>query len=362
MSHSSRGMSLIEILVGLAIGMIGVLVIFQTMAVWGARTATTISGGDARTTGAIAMYYLERDLQQGGLGFGMSSAIGTQFKPGCAITSGGTNFLLSAATIVEGANADGGHNISGDPDQLTVLYAGSTDSNVNFTDVALFEQDKTTPGGAYSYQGPALLRNVRVILANSGTCELNQVNRTDQPTLNGITFSTPPGITQGSLMSLGTAPQRATWRIDSNRLVREESVFSTVASEIADGVVDLQAEYGFVDKAGVWTWTASSPPASAPPNAQWAQLRAVKVAILVRSKQFEKPGNDGAVATPDANVPVWHSGSGADVKFRMKNIDGATGALATCPCAPDTNDWHQYRYEVFERVIPLRNLIWGAQS
>jgi hypothetical protein len=27
----------------------------------------------------------------------------------------------------------------------------------------------------------------------------------------------------------------------------------------------------------------------------------------------------------------------------------------------DGTEWERYRYEVFERTVPLRNLIWGAQ-
>lgn len=339
--HSQRGMSLVEILVGLAIGMVGVLVIFETMAVWGGRTATTISGGDARTTGAIAMYYLERDLRQGGLGFGITNAASRQFQPGCEIGTGANMFLFSAAEITSGT--------AGASDSVTVLYANSSNLNVNFSDIALFTQDKSSASNFYSYQGPALAKDDWVVLANGAKCELTRVSSSTQ-TLNQITFNSPVTVTQGNLMNLGNMPQRATWSIvDGNRLVRTESIFSNVVSDVADGVVDLQAQYGFADN----TWKTT-----VPTSAQWMLLRAVKVAILVRSKQFEKPEN-GAVVTPVA--PVWRDGSGSEISFLMKNIDGSIGASATCPCSPDTNDWRQYRYEVFERLIPLRNLIWGAQ-
>jgi Tfp pilus assembly protein PilW len=147
------GMGLVEILVGLVIGLIGVLVIFQTMAVWGERTATTVSGSDSRTSGAVGMHYLEQDLAQGGLGFGRINSPGRQFEPGCnvnvpnGITPEGGNFRLAAVDINDGA--------SGAPDTVTVLYAGSSDANVNFSDVALF---KPVSGKYYSSQGRALLK------------------------------------------------------------------------------------------------------------------------------------------------------------------------------------------------------------
>ena len=69
-SGAQRGMSLIEVLVGVAIGLIGMLVIFQTLTVWDARTRATSAGTDAQVTGAVAMYNLERDLRLAGLGIG----------------------------------------------------------------------------------------------------------------------------------------------------------------------------------------------------------------------------------------------------------------------------------------------------
>jgi type IV pilus assembly protein PilW len=43
----SSGLSIVEVLVGVAIGLIGIVAIFQAIAVWSKHTATTSSGGDA---------------------------------------------------------------------------------------------------------------------------------------------------------------------------------------------------------------------------------------------------------------------------------------------------------------------------
>jgi type IV pilus assembly protein PilW len=66
------GLSLIEILVGVVIGMIGIVVIFQVLAVTEDRKRTTVHGSDAQTSGAVALYQLQRDVQLGGNGFGMA--------------------------------------------------------------------------------------------------------------------------------------------------------------------------------------------------------------------------------------------------------------------------------------------------
>jgi len=65
-----RGMSLVEILVGVLIGLIGIVVIFQVLSVSENRKRTTVQGGDAQSAGAIALYTLQREVQLGGYGFG----------------------------------------------------------------------------------------------------------------------------------------------------------------------------------------------------------------------------------------------------------------------------------------------------
>lgn len=325
-NKKQSGMSLIEILVGLVIGLIGMLVIFQTMAIWGERTATTVSGGDARTTGAIGMYSVEQDLVQSGLGFGRTNFAGRQFVPGCDIAHSGGNFLLVAVDINDGA--------SGAPDTITVLYGGSSDENVNFGDVALFSPDKEVGAGMFSFQGLAFSQNDWVVLANQTNCELTRISSTAK-TLNLISFSpAPTTVTNGNLLYLGSQPQRATWSVSGNSLLRTPDVrfdAATTAATISDGVIDLQAQYVLADG----TWQDADP-------ADWSQVRAVKIALLLRSKQFEKTD----VTTTQ---PAWHLSDGSTRNFTMSNLGDGTA-------------WQRYRYEVFERTIPLRNLIWGAQE
>ena len=66
--HQS-GMGLVEIMVALVIGLVASLVIFQTLRDAGHRAAVTTTGGDVQTSGALGMYYLERDARLAGWGF-----------------------------------------------------------------------------------------------------------------------------------------------------------------------------------------------------------------------------------------------------------------------------------------------------
>ena len=79
----NRGVTLIEVLVGIAIGLIGMLVMFQVVSVWDARTRVSTSSGDAQMAGSLAMYNLERDLKLAGMGFSTASAA----EQGCLVNA-----------------------------------------------------------------------------------------------------------------------------------------------------------------------------------------------------------------------------------------------------------------------------------
>jgi type IV pilus assembly protein PilW len=177
---------------------------------------------------------------------------------------------------------------------------------------------------------------------------------------------------------LGPRPQRHIWQITNGRtlafgndlptysvsgsgpytinLAGDVTPDSTVVAggitEVADNIVNLQAQYGVATPPGSPasatctpvanpTWTAV-PPVAACQAFVWA----VRVALLARSDQAEKT----AVTTIP---PTWAGGS-----FGMLNLDGS--AQATSPANPNQN-WRNYRYKVFESMIPLKNVMWGSR-
>ena len=68
-SRSSRraaGFSLVELMIGLVIGMVAIVVMMQVFSVSEGYKRTTTGGDDAQNNGAIALYGLQRDIQQSG--------------------------------------------------------------------------------------------------------------------------------------------------------------------------------------------------------------------------------------------------------------------------------------------------------
>ncbi len=369
---SQRGFSLLEIMVGVAIGLIGIVVIFQVLAVWETRKRTTTSGSDAQIAGTIAMFNLERDLKLAGYGFGNSTFMGctvNAYDPLRAPTN--FTFALSPVVITDGAG--------GAPDTLTVLWGNSSIFVADQTFTTSSNTTKRTRGRAGLQKGDLV-----VAAGNSpAQCVLAEVTQND--VADGVPFTDGASIghanmayvnylgqnvnsrynnaaglgiafTTGSLYNLGPAPQLNTWQIRNVRTLASSEGFrnSTIWTEVAEGIVDLQAQYGYDDNGNnqvdcpagsvvpvcEWTATLQSPPLTGTIN--WSKVRAIRVALLARSQQYEKDA-----VTPTA--PTWAAGA-----FTMRNVDG------TADSGPgDANDWRHYRYRVYQAIVPLRNVIWA---
>jgi type IV pilus assembly protein PilW len=394
-------MSLIEILLGMVIGMLGILVIFQVLAVAEDRKRTTVHGGDAQSAGAIALYQMQRDVQLGGYGFA-----GAHTKQiGCLVRAWDVgpppkaiDFRLYPVEIVQGA--------AGAPDTIRVLW-GNSDQFITTRAWTASGTNKTMSGGRAGFDfGDAMILTSDPATAVGGETQCALVQVTDRPgtvsdlahTGSTYTLPGPPPTTKparfnkdatwpasapftaaaGFAFNLGKDPRRVEWRVtlpaeaNPNRLIATETFSGAPAVEIADAIVNLQAEYG-IDKnnnqvidADEWTVTPpdnalipadlNNPCGEATPKS-WRCVRAIRVALLARSAHWDK-----TACSPNPQRTSGAGGALALTNFTMFNVDGSAGAAAStaCPLAPDANDWRQYRYSVYETVIPLRNMIWGT--
>jgi type IV pilus assembly protein PilW len=366
-------LSLVEILVGVAIGLIGVVAIFQAVAVWTKHTQTTSSGGDAQVAGTLALFNIERDLKQAGHGFGRA----TTPVMGCPVAATGAtaSFPLSPVSIAASAG--------GAPDRIDVLYGDSS---------FYVEQGTFTTATATTKKlqrrGGFKMGDVAVIAVNPGAsaataaCQLIEIN--DDTDIDGYTVghSTAPYVSfyaasapasaprfnaaasvpapSGTIYNLGPKPQLNLWAIQGNRvLARTELLFDPATPrQIAEGVINLKAEYG-IDADGngqiaAAEWTASAP-------ADWRSVLAIRVAVLVRSRQYERNGDPGAsgvrAVTPTAANPYYFADP-VNHRFLMTNVNGGNDTFNDTTADP--NNWRYYRYRVYERVIPLRNMLWGT--
>lgn len=65
---ANAGFSIVEVMVGMVIALLGIIIIFQVFSVSEGIKRTTTSGGDALQNGASALFTLERSLKEAGYG------------------------------------------------------------------------------------------------------------------------------------------------------------------------------------------------------------------------------------------------------------------------------------------------------
>ena len=97
--QATRGFSMVELLVAMTISLIGMIIIFQVFEVSEGIKRTTTSGGDAQQNGAIALYMIDQDVRNAGMGFNDTA------YAGCNITAydstrSPTTFPTAPATML----------------------------------------------------------------------------------------------------------------------------------------------------------------------------------------------------------------------------------------------------------------------
>jgi type IV pilus assembly protein PilW len=358
-SPHQRGFTLIEVLISTVVALFATLAIFQSFAISEGYRRTGTSGGDASFSGAVGTYLLDRDLRMAGYGIntaaylGCVTAVSDQGPPVHAF-----NFTLAPVQIAPGAGQT--------PDSITIVSSGTNmmPGPINFVAAMAARTDNYTVTSAYGVTKADLL-----LLAEAGqTCTLVEAGNT--PTLassnqNTITHGTggangrynPSGglgpiySANAVVMDFGTTPTVSIYRIQNdptqpnyNSLLADQLVANQLAQPVADNVVQLRAFYGKdTDGDGIvdtWNNTLPATPAA------WANVLAVRVALVARSAKPEKPdATSGLCTTTTANPAVtWD--------------DGTTTTLDVSATAPSGPTWQCYRYRAFHVTSSLRNLIW----
>lgn len=364
-----HGFSLVELMVAMLIGLIGVILIFQMLAVSEGQKRTTVGIGDAQQNGLLALFSIEREARMAGFGINYVPLFGCTVTAYDATPARDFTFPLLAATITDGA--------AGAPDEITFVY-GNSDLLMGPAKVTL-----ASAAGAvlskvdnrYGYKAGDL-----ILIGESGNiangCRLRQVTSlsavagsTDQIGHDNVNYVNTAGanvaarynkagglgaaftawdntaLTGGRLYSLGAEPAVVTYSLVSGQLMARNLLQSATAIPIAEGIVQLQAEYGKdidgngnVSATGVGgdLWEATMP--AAPTTTDWSRVIALRVAVVARSAIRDRPNPVTGLCETTTASPTWKAGTAIDV-------------------STDPN-WQCYRYRVFETTIPLRNLIW----
>jgi len=356
--RSSRGFSLVELMVAAVISIIASAVIFQVFSTAERQKRTTTGAADAQTNGAIASYMIERDVKMAGWGlvessFAVCTSLFSYYDANDGTAAGPVNDLFASVSI-----ADGGANGS---DSVTIQYYDNP-ANQNFkfsvTTLRSTMPQSSSELNVDSVYGCA--ENSLAIVRQGGQCTLMQITQVQgqalklqhNPGQGAATYNPPvnyqnanswPAYTTGATLQCFTQLFKRTYRINANYQLELVDPVPAVAAQLAPEIVAMQAQYGitagggsqqvndWVDATGVWVSPLST--------TDIARIKAVRVALVARSAQADKPDTSGNCATT-TSTDDWSSWA----EF---------GAVEALP------DWQCYRYKVYETVIPLRNIIWS---
>ncbi len=121
---AAKGFTLIEVMIALLIGLIGIVVIMQTFAVSEGFKRAATSGTDAQINGGTAMYMLQRELRMAG--YGMNSLV-TQGCPSVRVWDNNAGVGIDMHLVPFEINPAG--IPAGDANTDTLLIAYGTSSS-----------------------------------------------------------------------------------------------------------------------------------------------------------------------------------------------------------------------------------------
>jgi len=353
------GFSLVEIMVGMTIGLLATLVIMQLMASFEVQKQTTSASADTQTNGAVALFHIDRDLKNAGY-----PLTATTNSPLACATLAGVLPLNTLSPVIITDNDPGSDAGS---DAIIIHYGDSPNGGI-----------------PASITGPAPYVNSQVLAANSNL----GCNAGDQAIIinnANCTMTTAAPVssinnTQLQLADVTNVVQNkaevaclGNWNTITYRVVNGDLVksivssnpqFNQAANPIVANIVSIQAQYGIANpneaqsvkpvppnpgpsKANnIVQWVDATGPLWANPTvANRNLIKAVRIAFVARNPAKEAT----VVTTPCATNPnglcAWDND-------------------ALNPAPPNINlnadpDWQRYRYRIYETIIPLRNVIWS---
>ena len=367
-----RGFGLIEVMVAMLIGMLASIVIFQVASVSERQKRTTTGSADAQTNAAFALYAIERDAKMAGFGLEADTLAGCKktysyFNDGENAPASLKAYDLPAAISLK----DGAGSI---PDRIQIVYySNPAEDNFIIPSGATLTSEMVAPGDDIFVNSTAgcekgklaLLQQVQieeeykctviqVTDVNYGTSKITHAAGgppTYNPPVAYMTANTWPTYKKGDVLRCGVSvsPTTRTYSLDSvtNELKAEDSAAGGGSQTISANIVALQAQYGVADagatavnRADQWTDATGNWAEGALSVANGKRIKALRVAVVARSSEYEKPEGNACTTTTSDMVDGW-------------------SAWANLSAVKNLPDWQCYRYKVVETVIPLRNVIWA---
>jgi type IV pilus assembly protein PilW len=405
LSRRQRGFSLIDIMVGIVIALIAVLVIYQVFDVAEGIKRNVTGAGDAQQNGLLSSFSMALQLSNAGANV---AVVGDDNELGVCPSTDIASTLRPIPVLVTAGASDT------DSDSFVVNYGASERlvTPVNFASNPTLQNASTTD---FVVQSPLGFRQNDVVVVVSPDvadatkrCAWSVISSVDAgPGTAGpgpgpadsdgfVTIkhgnATPADATfngNSSLINLGQAPHRIRFDIDLNQKMQDGTTFGTLRSTelfyvdtsnpsspfvaagegaqptpIANNVVLMKIQYGIGDPSSgflqKWVKAAndgtddwSSAGVLAMNSTNLSRIKAVRIALIVMSESYDKCAYADVCPSPTTNTFNYTLFGQCD---GIPCPDPITGSYDPTPGQGN------FRYRVYETVIPLRNAVWNLRK
>lgn len=342
---AQRGLSIIELMVGIVVALLVGLAATGSAVMFTATQRQGIGAGGVAVNATTVMSAIKNDVASAGLGFfGDSKYLCNSLNLSVAAAKVSDGAAFSPIQVTRGA----------DFDQLDVVYASRVESGAN---VLLKSASTGVTAELMSYlpvaagdavllapQTPGTPCTVRSVTANTAsTAEAAQVLAfADDGRHNAAAFATAPAYGERGRVTLLGDLRWNRYRVVDGNLVLERPLDGTSAILVRN-VVGFRMEYGTSAAAAGSTtledWVDPTSTWSTISSANIARVRALRVGLIVRSPQREKPDANGNCSASETRPVLF---------------DNAAENL-------DADDWNCFRYRTASVVVPMRNLVMGLR-
>jgi type IV pilus assembly protein PilW len=338
----ARGLSLVELMVGIVIALLVSLTATSGAMLFTATQRQGIGTGGSMISAGTALSALRDDVSAAGLGFFGDSQFlchRLNLSVDTSVLVNGANFTPVSIT----AEADG--------DRIDVLYATDVSSGANVLLNAAASAGSAplrsllpVSVGQAVLLAPATAGDpcvVRTVTANTpavlDTAQMIEFANVSTARFNRAAFTTNPTYPdRGRVTLLGDLRWSRYRRVGTE--LRLERPLGGGAVVLARNVMAFRAEYGLANAGttALAAWQPASGAFASLTPANLPRVRALRIGMVTRSTQREKPNAAGNCEATAAMPTLFDSAVTADVA-----------------------DWQCYRYRTVTLVVPLRNLVLG---
>jgi type IV pilus assembly protein PilW len=357
-SARQRGASIIEVMVGLVVALLVGLAATTSAVTFTAQQRQGVGVGGAAVNSTTVMTALRDDIAMAGLGFFGESAYlcpRLNLSVGATVLVNGAPFAPlqvrrevagDVLDVVYGSRVESGAavRVDGAPTAVQAMLG-------SFLPVEVGQAVLLTPRPAAGAGAPpCLMRSVTAQVASTPTTP-QRIDFAAAGQHNAAVFATPSVFDDtGRVTDIGQL-QWSRYRVDDQQQLVLERPLTGARAVVARDVIGFRVQYGVSSAAAGSTsmenWVDPTGAFASLDAANLRRVRAIRIALIVRSPQRQKPAADGSCdATLTMPEPFPDSADGGGVV--VASVGGA-------------DEWKCWRYRTTTAVVPLRNVVLGLR-